>query len=107
MLPPPTLPYSPTFSKDVPTPCSNNRHDGRYQGKTKTLYSIRERHYTINSKVEKAFKRITVYLEGRNLFDVPETVTFISEDFKDTWTEKRKLNRRLILLGFKWNFIKN
>lgn len=78
--------------------------DGIYQGDIVTFYSILKEYVTINAKISKRLGKITLTLEGRDLLDRKRVVTFFSEDMIDSWREENRMNRRLILLGFRWNF---
>lgn len=77
---------------------------GYYCGDVQTLYSLLKGYCTLNARIEKAFRPITVFVEGRDLLDQPVTMSYYSSDGTDNWTEESNLNRRLILLGVNWRF---
>ena len=78
--------------------------DGTYQGNIVTFYSILKEYITVNARISKQFKKIALTLEGRDLLDRKRVVQYFSQDMVDSWEEESRMNRRLILLGFKWNF---
>ena len=78
--------------------------DGTYQGDIVTFYSILKGYVTVNARISKRLGNITISLEGMDLLDKKRVVEFYSEDLIDSWSEESRMNLRLILLGFKWNF---
>ena len=76
----------------------------KYQSKVATFFTIFKEYCELNAFVKKEFKRFTVYLEGRDLLDQPRETSFYSEEQKEFWGEEVRSNRRLVVLGFKWNF---
>ena len=78
--------------------------DIRYHSSVSSLFTSFSEYWTLNVKVQKSFKRLTVYLQGRDLLDNPVINEFLSADGKEWWTEESRLNRRLIILGGKWSF---
>ncbi|MBQ6178350.1 MAG: outer membrane beta-barrel protein [Bacteroidales bacterium] len=62
--------------------------DGTYQGNIVTFYSILKEYITVNARVSKQFKRITLTLEGRDLLDRKRVVQFFSQDMVDSWEEE-------------------
>ena len=78
--------------------------DGIYQGDIVTFYSILKEYVTVSARISKRLGKITISLDGRDLLDRKRVVTFYSEDLIDSWEEESRMNRRLILLGFRWNF---
>ena len=77
---------------------------GTYQGDIVTFYSIIKEYVSVNARISKRLGKITLSLDGRDLLDRKKVVKVLSEDFSDSWEEESRMNRRLILLGFKWNF---
>ncbi len=77
---------------------------GSYQGDIVTFYSIIKEYVSVNARISKRLGKITLSLDGRDLLDRKKVVKVLSEDFSDSWEEESRMNRRLILLGFKWNF---
>lgn len=77
---------------------------GSYIGDVQTLYSLLQGYCTLNARIEKAFKKVTVFVEGRDLLDQPVGREFISQDRTEHWVESEYLNRRVFLAGFTWDF---
>ena len=82
-----------TFSTDV-----------KYQSAVATFFALFKEYCVLNARIQKEFKRFTLSLEGRDLLDMPEEATYMSEDQMEFWVESTLHNRRLILLGFSWKF---
>lgn len=78
--------------------------DARYQSKTATFFTMFKGYCTFNARVQKEFKRFTLYLEGRDLLDQATETTFESEELQEYWIEEVRNNRRIILLGARWKF---
>lgn len=78
--------------------------DVRYRSSVSTFFSSFGEYWTLNVKVQKAFKRLVVYLEGRDLLDKPVDREYRSADETQTWTERSHLNRNVFLLGVSWKF---
>ena len=78
--------------------------NGSYQGDIVTFYSIIKEYVSVNARISKRLGKITLSLDGRDLLDRKRVVKVLSEDFSDSWEEESRMNRRLILLGVKWNF---
>ena len=70
----------------------------------KTFYSLLGVYYTLNARIEKQFKSVTLSLEGRDLLDTPVRSEFYSADGKNAWATEVHQHRRIFLLGFAWNF---
>ena len=77
---------------------------GFYRGEVQTFYSLLGAHYTVNARIEKKFKSFAVSLEGRDLLDAPVSTQYYSADGSDIWATESRLNRRIFVLGFSWNF---
>lgn len=75
-----------------------------YKGDVETLYSLLEGYCTLDARIEKSFKQVTVFLEGRDLLDEPMKREFTSADGTDVWAEVDYMNRKLFLAGFTWSF---
>ena len=58
----------------------------------------------LNAHIQKDFKHVTLYLEGRDLLDQPMETSFLSEELQEFWVEEVRSNRRIFILGAKWNF---
>lgn len=78
--------------------------DIRYHSSVSSLFTNFSEYWTLNVKVQKAFKHVTVYLQGRDLLDNPVRKEYLSADQLEWWAEESRLNRRLIVLGAKWIF---
>lgn len=78
--------------------------DLKYQSAVATFFALFKQYCVLNAKVQKDFKRFSVYLQGRDLLDKPVESEFLSEDETEYWVESTLHNRRLILLGFSWKF---
>ncbi len=78
--------------------------DTKYQSKVATFFTIFKEYCELNAHVQKTFKRFTFYLDGRDLLDQPREASFYSEEQKEVWVEEVRSNRRVVVLGFKWNF---
>lgn len=77
---------------------------GRYQSKIIRTYSSITEYIGCDVKVTKDFKRFSVYLEGRDLFDRDIEIATYSEDKTYVRCEKHTYNRRLFALGASFKF---
>lgn len=77
---------------------------GRYQSKIIRTYSSITEYVGCDVKVTKEFKRFSVYVEGKDLFDRPISVTTYSEDKKYARFEDTHYNRRIFSLGVSLKF---
>ena len=75
-----------------------------YQSKVSTFFSVFKEHCFLNASIQKDFRKVSLYLEGRDLLDQPVEAEFISADEREVWFESTLHNRRLILLGANWKF---
>ena len=78
--------------------------DAKYQSKVATFFTIFKEYCELNAKVQKEFKHITLYLEGHDLLDQPREKSFTSEELQELWIDQVRSNRRIVILGAKWNF---
>ncbi len=78
--------------------------DISYQSKITRAYYSYDKYYSLNSRVEKKFKRHTIYLEGRDLLEQRITSSYNSEDGMSGWVETAYNNRRFFLIGYIFNF---
>lgn len=78
--------------------------DFKYQSKVKTFFTIFDQYCALNARVTKEFEKVTLYLEGKDLLDQPMQTSFESEELQEYWIEVIRHNRRMIILGVKWNF---
>lgn len=78
--------------------------DGSYIGDIENLYSLTKKHFTVNSRIAKEFKNFSLYLEGRDLLDMPIVTEYFTQDLSVRWIEVSRLNRRIFLLGLTWKF---
>lgn len=78
--------------------------DATYQSAVTSFFSLFSDYCTLNAKVAKSFKKVTLYLAGRDLVDKPTLIHIESADGSQTNIEQSYNNRRLIILGCKWSF---
>ena len=78
--------------------------DAKYQSKVATFFTIFKEYCELNARIQKDFKHFSLFLEGRDLLDMPRETSFESEDQKELWVEEVRSNRRIFILGGKWNF---
>lgn len=78
--------------------------EAKYKSKTATFFTIFDQYCELNAFVQKEFKRITLYLRGKDLLDKPVQTQFESDELKEFWIEEVRNNRRIAVLGVKWNF---
>ena len=78
--------------------------NAKYQSKVATFFTIFKQYCELKAWVQKDFKRFSVYLEGRDLLDMPRETSFESEETKEFWIEEVRDNRRLFIVGVKWKF---
>ena len=58
----------------------------------------------LDARIQKKFKKVTLFLDGKDLLDSPRESTYTSSNGKESWVDYYRYNRRLILLGIQWNF---
>lgn len=58
----------------------------------------------LNAKISKSFKKVTLFLEGRDLADWSHESRVESADGSTVHIEMSYFNRRVVLLGCKWVF---
>jgi hypothetical protein len=78
--------------------------NAKYQSKVATFFTIFKQYCELNARVQKEFKRFTLYLEGRDLLDTPRETSFESEETQEFWIEEVRSNRRIFVIGAKWKF---
>jgi len=77
---------------------------GHYQSKIIRTYNSMTQYVGLDFRVEKAFKRFSVYIEGKDVFDnAIQTVTY-SEDQLKWRLEEANYNRQRFLLGLRYKF---
>ncbi len=54
--------------------------DIRYQSKVETFFSLFDQYCVLNARVQKRFRTVSIFLEGRDLLDDERTTTFESAD---------------------------
>ena len=69
-----------------------------------TFFTIFKQYCELNARVQKEFKRFTLYLEGRDLLDTPRESSFESEQTQEFWIEEVRSNRRIFVIGVRWKF---
>ena len=77
---------------------------GRYQSKIIRTYSSITEYVACDFKVMKDFKRFSLYLEGKDLFDQDIEISTLSEDRKNVRFEEYFYNRRLFSVGASFRF---
>ena len=75
-----------------------------YRSNVETFFTIFSQYCALGAKISKSFKRVDIFLEGRDLLDNETSAEFISADETSGWIEVSRLNRRLVLLGLQWRF---
>ena len=78
--------------------------DAMYQSKVATFFTIFKEYCELNAFIQKDFKSISLYLKGSDLLDMPRETSFESEELREAWVEQVRSNRRLVVIGAKWNF---
>lgn len=66
---------------------------------TLTITTIFKEYCELSANIQKEFKHITLYLEGKDLLDQPKETSFYSEELKEFWVEEVRSNRRIIVLA--------
>ena len=80
------------------------RSNVKYQSGVSTLYSEMKEYWMLDARIQKKFKKVTLFLDGKDLLDSPRESTYTSSNGKESWVDYYRYNRRLILLGIQWNF---
>ena len=78
--------------------------NGYYRSNINTLYKKNKDRYSLSARITKEFKRLSVYLEGRDLLDHAVTTENLSEDMSRQMVQTIHMNRRLFLLGLTIKF---
>ena len=78
--------------------------DVRYQSKVATFFSSVTEYWELAARIQKKFKRVTLFFEGRDLLDKARQTTVESADGEKLLVDVSRGNRRLFLLGVQWNF---
>lgn len=76
----------------------------KYQSKVKTFFTMFDQYCELNARITKEFKKFTLFLEGKDLLDRPMETSFESAESQEYWVEVVRSNRRMVILGAKWNF---
>ncbi|MCR4824754.1 MAG: outer membrane beta-barrel family protein [Bacteroidales bacterium] len=77
--------------------------DALYRSRVNTVYTSIDDYWTLNFRIEKNFRKWSLYLEGRDLLDNLFETSYLSADGLSGWTVMDYKNWRMIVLGFKWN----
>jgi len=80
------------------------RADANYRSKVATFFTIFSKYCALNAKIQKNYKRVSIYLQGRDLLDNQVITQYQSEDGLNGWIELTRNNRRMVVLGVLWNF---
>ena len=78
--------------------------DLNYRSDVATFFTLFKQYCTLNARIQKRFKKVNVYLQGRDLLDNESVKEYISADQNEAWSENTRYNRRLVNLGAQWNF---
>ena len=78
--------------------------DVNYKSPTMTLHTLVTSYWTLNARVEKKFMDVTLYLQGKDLLEHMQKNQYTSVYGNEVWVEQIYQNRRIIILGVKWNF---
>ena len=78
--------------------------EANYRSKVETFFMVFKQYCTLNAKIPKKFKRIDIYLQGRDLLDNETLTQYLSEDGTSSWIEITRQNRRIVTLGVQWRF---
>ena len=78
--------------------------NAKYQSKVATFFTIFKQYCELNAYVQKEFKKVTLYLQGKDLLDQTKETSFLSEETQEFWIEQVRNNRRIFVLGVKWKF---
>ena len=78
--------------------------DAKYQSKVATFFTLFKEYCELNARVQKDFKKFTLYLQAKDLLDQPRETSFESEEQQEFWVEQVRSNRRFFVLGVKWKF---
>ena len=84
---------------------------GRYEPKQTERYRLEaksrkeeEEDLNLHARVQKKFKNFTIYFQGKDLLEHMQKNEYVSVYGDNMWVEQIYQNRRLLLLGFNWNF---
>ena len=80
------------------------RSNVKYQSSVSTFFSNFNEYWVLDARIQKKFKKVTLFVDGKDLLDSPREVTYDSSNGKESWVDYYRYNRRLFLLGFQWNF---
>ena len=69
-----------------------------------TFFTLFKEYCELNARVQKDFKKFTLYLQAKDLLDQPRETSFESEEQQEFWVEQVRSNRRFFVLGVKWKF---
>lgn len=78
--------------------------DLNYKSPKMTLHTLMTDYWTLNARVQKKFKDFTVYFQGKDLLEHMQQNQYTSVYGDNIWVERLYQNRRLLILGFSWNF---
>ena len=78
--------------------------DIMFQSKVATFFTMFNEYCVLNASVQKRIENITLTLTGRDLLDSIMKTEYLSADETEYWQEIARNNRRLIILGIKWDF---
>lgn len=76
----------------------------KYQSRVATFFTRFNEYWELNTHIQKQFKNITLYFDGRDLLDYARKTIQESADQKEYWVDVVRNNRRLFLVGIQWAF---
>jgi len=80
------------------------RMDSAYQSDVERSYVSLASRLVTNARISKQIGRFNIYLDGKDLFDMPIVTTTMSEDESEYRYEETHFNRRLFVLGVDFSF---
>ena len=80
------------------------RADANYRSDVRTFFTLFKQYCNLNVRIQKNFKRMDIFLQGRDLLDFHTVTEYSSEDGLSAWAETARQNRRIVILGLQWRF---
>ena len=78
--------------------------DIHYRSDILTLHTLISSYWTLNARIQKEFRKVVLYLQGKDLLEHQQERHFVSVSEEEMWVEQIYLNRRVFLLGLNWKF---
>ena len=76
----------------------------KYQSEVATFFSKFDEYWALNARVQKKFKKVTLFFDGRDLLDSTRQTTVESADGNELWVDVARAHLRLLILGIQWKF---